>query len=1271
MIRKALPFLVILFFSITLAGQEIPEAYRNYNAKYPSGPVMTNRDAALLRSLPEKKVPETAVRDQLPAIVDNSTLPYLRPVFLQEGPSCGQAAMVGYNFTYEMACKRDQPALFPQTQYPTHFTWNFQNGGDGWYGVSYFHSVEILRMCGCMNSYDYGGFFDDGRRWINGYNLYNNGMYNRVRQMYRINTSTEEGILALKHWLYNHMGEQEHGGVASYYANVPWNAVFLNDTTPEGGKYVVTWWYPLASHAMTIVGYNDSIRYDYNGDGQYTNTIDLNNDQVIDPRDWEFGGVKFVNSHGTGSQDSGFCYMMYKVLAEKFETGGIWNQEVHILDVDEDYLPLMAFKVKIKHTNRGKIKVMAGVSQDTSDISPAWMMDFPMINYQGGNHFMQGNDTLESLKTLEFGLDVTPLLGHLESGMPAKFFLVVDEDDPGYQGDGQILSFSVMDYTGSEQEYVSDDIPVDIENNSISMASVMFSPDFEIITITTDSLPPFVVDEPYSFQLGAAGGRIPYSWEIAGQYTVEQSTATMPGVDEFLVLDSAEDDTIMAVALGFDFPFYGGTYDTVFMHINGHLQFSGDQIPWPYMMEPELMFRSIPMIAPLSYAGLTIMPAEGDGGWVETSDTAAIFRWKLSAEGNLGTTDINFTVKLEEDGTIGFIYGPSTLGGFGWLAGLSAGNKTDYLVSPYSGQPQIPPGTSVTFRYQSLPGTFQLSENGLLSGTPHSDDRIHDVAVRVTDRSGISVARDFQLTSGPYIYLSVMPGNDDQVFYGDTVSLQLTLVNGGTEILENPFISLSTSDPFIIFQDSQCQTGTIPAGESVSVTDAFSFVVSTFIPDHSDIQFETVLDASGRSWVKDLVLQSNAPGLFLERNEIGDEDNRLSPGETAPLLATLRNSGHAAIDQVMSELVSLSPEVVVSGTTVQDFGSIGKGASVTRSFTLTADDSTPSGTPVTLILTTTSASGIGRQDTIEMKVGKTPVMVIDMAVDKNSGPVIFSLLQELNVIADYDYSITPKIFDYESLFICLGYYYQNHLLTLGEGTLIANYLDAGGKVYLESRTTWKDDPGTPAQPKFNIQWAGNITPFDTITGIDTAFAAGLAFINEAIHPFSFYYLDAIPPAFPILEDNNTHFPCAVAYDAGNYKTIGALFEFGTQPGIPSGASTELLTRYLEFFGIDVNPIGTDEINLRKDETELLIYPVPASNLIHINILDPVSRKPSPVIPTSLFVINLYGQTVMQIEDIQSFPFALDISALSPGLYFLRMVDEKGHSGTSKFIKAQD
>ncbi len=107
--------------------------------------------------MPELKMPPGYGSRDLPYMVDNSTQIYMRPAFQQDGLSCGQASSIGYNFTYEMARERDLNASLTQNQYPTHFAWNFMNGGEGWYGVSYLHSLQILKEFGMPNVVDYGG----------------------------------------------------------------------------------------------------------------------------------------------------------------------------------------------------------------------------------------------------------------------------------------------------------------------------------------------------------------------------------------------------------------------------------------------------------------------------------------------------------------------------------------------------------------------------------------------------------------------------------------------------------------------------------------------------------------------------------------------------------------------------------------------------------------------------------------------------------------------------------------------------------------------------------------------------------------------------------------------------------------------------------------------------------------------------------------------------------------------------------------------------------
>jgi hypothetical protein len=115
-------------------------------------------------------------------------------------------------------------------------------------------------------------------------------------------------------------------------------------------------------------------------------------------------------------------------------------------------------------------------------------------------------------------------------------------------------------------------------------------------------------------------------------------------------------------------------------------------------------------------------------------------------------------------------------------------------------------------------------------------------------------------------------------------------------------------------------------------------------------------------------------------------------------------------------------------------------------------------------------------------------------------------------------------------------------------------------------------------PKFSLATVPIVGVYDTITGIPGTFTTGLNLLNNATTPFSFYYLEPAGPAFTIMEDNNTHQSCAVAHDAGNFKTIAALFEYGTLSDISPQATRELMTAYLTFFGVHFDPVGVDVVD---------------------------------------------------------------------------------------------
>jgi len=685
-------------------------------------PGLTPYDSLMLATLPELQAMPVLKSNELPSAVDNSRLKYYRPIYEQVSNECGQVSGIAYNFTYEINRLRDLPANVPENQYPPHFTYNFMNGGYGWYGASYFHSFEILKALGCPSVATYGGMAAGGdSRWMDGYNNYLSAMSNRISEVYQIRVRTEEGLIQLKHWLHNHLDGSAIGGVASFYANSPWNTKTLPEGTPEAGKKVITYWAGNPSHAMTITGYNDSIRYDYNADGKYTNTIDLNDDGILDMRDWEIGGLVFADGWqgGINFGDSGRCYMMYKTLAEELYEGGIWNNAVHILDVKSMEHPRLTAKIRITHDRRGMLRVRLGVAADENAEEPEYTISFPVFNFQGGMQYMQGGWSPVENKTIEFGLDITPLLGGNLNLPPKKFFLLVDERDPEGSGSGWIEYFSVIDYTQLypvESAWMHESL--DIINNSTTSTSLIVSNDPEAMRITNTDLPVAIVGEPYSFQLESSGGTEPVEWTLLHACSEE---AFQSGLDYAGTAIGTEfnDHGNVPVSLAFSFPLYGEHYDTIYVHPRGLVMFENTNYPWPYLRDSELLIRNTKCIAPLLAKYLVVEPDSGHSMWVDQTSEMASIVWKGKIAGPSYEKDVEFGLRLYPDGRVEFIYGKGfdgykTL----WSCGVSKGDGQNYFIPSLAENEVIQDQSAVRIAISPLPDDMQLSPEGLLTGAP-------------------------------------------------------------------------------------------------------------------------------------------------------------------------------------------------------------------------------------------------------------------------------------------------------------------------------------------------------------------------------------------------------------------------------------------------------------------------------------------------------------------------------------------------------------------------
>lgn len=401
----------------------------------------------------------------LPTSANNAANIYFRPIFSQEGNSCVQASSVGYMFTYEIDLARNLPANLEENQYPSHYTYNFGNGGYD-EGSYYWSGLSMIRDNGCPNVPTWGGMGGDYTRWMSGYDKYYSAMHNRLQSYMSItNINTPDGLENLKHWLYDHGNGSTYGGVACFGANITGaEYVTLPAGTPQENKTLLINWGTGGSHGMTIVGYDDTVCYDINRDGRYTNDIDTNGDGIVDMRDWEIGALLMANSWGTGYCDQGFCYIAYRSISSMF------GAEAYIVIPEPVYQPKMVLKATLSHPSRSDLSIFTSVFQNGQEIIKHYEN---MFSFSGGSYPMcgQGNDS-----PIEIGLDITSLYEQIDPQQGALFNLNVYESDYNNEHYGEIISCSLIDYTsGQPVERICPQTNVPIAQDTRTMATIAYN----------------------------------------------------------------------------------------------------------------------------------------------------------------------------------------------------------------------------------------------------------------------------------------------------------------------------------------------------------------------------------------------------------------------------------------------------------------------------------------------------------------------------------------------------------------------------------------------------------------------------------------------------------------------------------------------------------------------------------------------------------------------------------------------------------------------------
>ncbi len=424
-----------------------------------------------------------------------------------------------------------------------------------------------------------------------------------------------------------------------------------------------------------------------------------------------------------------------------------------------------------------------------------------------------------------------------------------------------------------------------------------------------------------------------------------------------------------------------------------------------------------------------------------------------------------------------------------------------------------------------------------------------------------------------YIVNDISGNNNEKLDYGETVNLDVTLKNLGNDDAENVTATISSGDEYVTIIADSTAAGTILSGQTAFLPGAFTIKAADNIPNGHNILFHMQASNGNAVWNSSFIIKAFAPILkYLEvtvSDTDGNNNNRLDPGETADLVVSITNKGSSDAHGVYGHIVTDDPLIGLISDSVM-FGEIPQNSIVTQTFRVSAAVITPPGHNSDFNVDFSGNMGIHATGEFSLIVGLFPVLVLDLDGNSNSGNKIKTAIDNWRVFAEYSQAIPADLSQYNTIFLCLGTYNTNHILTGDESSPFVDFLNNGGNLYMEGGDTWYYDQiynPTSLHPMFNIDGLNDgASDLAGISGVPGTMTEGLNFSFNGDNNY-IDHIAPVDPAYIIFSNTTPAYDVAIAHDAGTYKTIGSSYEFGGLIDNLNSTRKNLMLKYLNFFGM--------------------------------------------------------------------------------------------------------
>jgi hypothetical protein len=371
------------------------------------------------------------------------------------------------------------------------------------------------------------------------------------------------------------------------------------------------------------------------------------------------------------------------------------------------------------------------------------------------------------------------------------------------------------------------------------------------------------------------------------------------------------------------------------------------------------------------------------------------------------------TYQMTKAGNLAVEASTSTRKDYYWVIYQVAGDPSiiPFIGTPQAMQVNTSPSTLVlgmnSLNVTTAPYAYvALSQNGILlaaasanasgSATLNYDSNNltvgnADLVVTAQNRTPYISTITVAPSDNPYVVIDTI-STDVSPNFGQTVNINMALKNvaasGSSYHSLNTEATLSTTDSYVTITQNAASYGTINAGASQNVNNAYTITLADDIPDQHIINFVVDItgdDSSGThyNWQDTFIITANAPHISIATlNVSNDDDNNgtLDPGETCHLNYTITNTGHVAanFNGILSESNDPNNYITLSNTNFAPVN-IAPGNSVDFVFDgVSAVSSTPPGSIVDLQLIVNAGSSNQYTDTSiqPLQIGIIPIYQI-------------------------------------------------------------------------------------------------------------------------------------------------------------------------------------------------------------------------------------------------------------------------------------------------------